>query len=1385
MNLRKIFFILFCSLVVAGLWSQSTSRDFQFVNIKEGISKVGIYSITQDHYGFVWFGTNGAGLYRFDGIDYKPYKFDDNDSSSINSNLIFSSYLDKNNNLWVGTEDGLNLYDRDLDRFRKVTIGNSERRNVSVLSINGDGNGSLYVGTQQFGLFKVDLDTNQAINVPSKESFGFGITDIKVDKNGNVFLATGIGLREVDREINEIVELKVDTASDNVKLNDPVQYMTIDSNGDLWTGTMSNGLRKYIFDNTGRLVIDALHFPISNKRILSMIQLPDTTLMVGTENDGLFHLNAQGALIKNYKFEKTDKNSIRSNSIWSLFMDNADRIWMGYYNSGAAISDNLYDKFKNIESIASNPNSLQTGSVTAIALDKKGKFWIGMDGGGIDIYTPETAKIDHINSLNGNLYSGLTSDHIQSVFIDSKENIWAGSWDNGFYILGKGQRAFKNVNMQNSKGKLLSNAILTFDEDHDGIIWIGTFYTGIYSFNPLTNELINYNSRQFVNNGITGSDVRKILVDKDNQIWLGTTNGLFKINKLSEGNFKVTSFEERMSENNNNKKSASHILSIFECSKGYIWIGTRGAGLCRYDKVKNEFTWFNKLSGFNEENVASIIESKDGNLWIGGNSGLTKLNVDSREVTNYDSSDGLLSNDFNFNSVLEVDDGTMYFGNYLGMDFFNPEDLKINTKLPSVYLTGLKLFNQKVEPGDSKSPLKKVMAETKNLEFSYKQSVFTIEYTGINYTRPEKNQYAYYLEGLEESWNFVGGARSATYTNLDYGDYVFKLKAANNDNVWNEEPLTLNITILPPWWRTNAAMTAYLVLFFISVYLLNWITQSRIKEKEAIKNERIQRAQEDKLNEKKIQFFTNISHEIRTPLTLILNPLQDIFQDSSLNIPHIVKERLNVIYKNTDRLYRLINELMDFRKLELDKLNIKVSEFDLVGFTKEAVSYFKEEALNRNIVLAIDADLPSFQVWADKSMLEKVIFNLLSNAFKVTPDSGAINVDILSPEDLVELPLIEDEEGTKVFEIRISDTGPGLEKHQIDKIFERFYQVDNLNKTYYGSTGIGLEVVQSFVHLHKGKIEVESSIGKGTTFRVLLPQGKGHFKKEEIVQEIVPTTKRKRKEAFVVEDSSKTDEEGDVLIVNPRSNTLLIVEDSNELRNYLKRELKSQYKILAASNGAEGLKVAKESLPDIILTDVIMPEMNGFEFCKRIKADVKTSHIPLLMLTAKTRVDDRIEGIGLGADAYMAKPFDMRLLKLRLSQLIQSRKLIFDKYFGEIKGDCGKEEVNSTDKKFMQKVLKYIGENMSDSDLSVELLASELNLSRSYLYRKIKTLTGQTVNEFLRKLRLQKAKQILELGNSNVSEVCYKVGFTSPSYFTQCFKAHFGFLPTEVEVKQE
>ena len=728
----------------------------------------------------------------------------------------------------------------------------------------------------------------------------------------------------------------------------------------------------------------------------------------------------------------------------------------------------------------------------------------------------------------------------------------------------------------------------------------------------------------------------------------------------------------------------------------------------------------------------------------------------------------------------------MYFGSYEGVNYFNPNEIKKAEKAPRLYFSDFKLFNRSVKPNEDASPLTKVISETKEISLNYTQSVFTIEYVGINYNYSKKNQYAYYLEGFEKDWNYVGNNRTATYTNLAPGNYVFKVKSANADGSWSDVQLELKIEILPPWWKTIWAYLAYSsILVFLLIYF-NKMYQNRFKAGQAIILEKEKTIQLEKLNNKKLQFFTNISHEFRTPLTLIINPLEDILK--SRNLSPEVHNKLKIVHKSSDRLSRLINELMDFNKLEFNKIFLQAKKIEVVAFTQSIISYFNEEAAARNITINFESSVEELEDWLDPKMLEKILFNIISNAFKFTPDNGAITVSIDQSD--AENGLIINGNKVPSFSITITDTGSGIRKKDLNRIFDRFYQVNNVNKDYYGSTGIGLEVVKEFTELHKGKINVESEVGQGTKFTVTFPLGKSFYKKSEIVDEVFKIEKNKNQATIEaapiqpIEDEVENQCDEETVVEKVKPYTVLIVEDNPELRNYLKEELSKSYKVIVAENGKKGYELAVQKLPDLIITDVIMPVMDGLQLCKNIKADLKTSHIPLLMLSAKAMVKDRLEGIDSGADIYLSKPFELDILKSSLAQLITSRQIMFKKFYSGITKD-GKEKTTSLDNDFIQKILHFINENISEPELTVELLSSKIFLSRSQLYRKIKTLTGVSVNEFIRNVRLEKAKQLIEKGNNNINEISYKVGFTSPSYFAKCYKIKYGHLPTHEKRAKE
>lgn len=1366
------------------LFSQGKFDTYQFRSIQETTTKRAISSIIQDNNGFMWIGTNGAGLYRYDGVNYFGYKYDKK-PGSLTSNFIYATFIDSNNNLWLGTDEGLCLYNRDLDNFTKVNIEDAIRKGydepITIKTIIQDNNGNLILGAYGFGLFKLNIKTLKASLVQAKvlEKPNFLIKSSVKNKQGIIYLGTSYGLLEID--LNGKVKQVYKDKFNREPLLDDIENLVIDKLGYLWLGTTENGLIK-IKPETDNYQFEK--FFITKNKILSIVTSLDY-IVCGTENDGLLVVNYKGQVLQKYLHSKYNNFSLKSNSVWSLYEDKEKRLWLGYFNKGLGVFDKPNNKFNSLESLVNNDNSLQASYVTSVVKDKKGNLLISNEGGGLDIYNFVDKSYIHVNKNNQNYYSGLDAVDIQTIFIDSKQNIWIGSWDRGIYFLKNGTTKFTNYNTTNTKG-LKSNRIFSFSEDSKGRIWIGTFIKGLHYFDTKTSTFTHCDSKSFAENALDNAFIRKVFVDSDDVLWVGTILGLYQVSLKDNSGFKVTKMRDAMFNDKTKYNSIQTILSIYESNDKRIWIGTDGEGLFSYNKKNKSFSSYNDFPGFKEKSVRAIISDNNGSLWISGGSGLTKLDFKNNKSTNFNKDDGLVDNDFNNNAVFKDGNGELYFGSYEGVNYFNPNEIKKAEKAPRLYFSDFKLFNRSVKPNEDASPLTKVISETKEISLNYTQSVFTIEYVGINYNYSKKNQYAYYLEGFEKDWNYVGNNRTATYTNLAPGNYVFKVKSANADGSWSDAQLELKIEILPPWWKTIWAYLAYSsILVFLLIYF-NKMYQNRFKAGQAIILEKEKTIQLEKLNNKKLQFFTNISHEFRTPLTLIINPLEDILK--SKNLSPEIHNKLKIVHKSSDRLSRLINELMDFNKLEFNKIFLQAKKIEVVAFTQSIISYFNEEAAARNITINFEPSIDELEDWLDPKMLEKILFNIISNAFKFTPDNGVITVSIDQSD--TDNALIINENKVPSFSITITDTGSGIRKKDLNRIFDRFYQVNNVNKDYYGTTGIGLEVVKEFTELHKGKINVESEVGQGTKFTVKFPLGKSFYKKNEVVDEVFKIEKNKNH--LVAESTniqSDEDESYNQLDENPtvetaKPYTVLIVEDNPELRNYLKEELSKSYKVIVAENGKKGYEVAVQKLPDLIITDVIMPVMDGLQLCKNIKADLKTSHIPLLMLSAKAMVKDRLEGIDSGADIYLSKPFELDILKSSLAQLITSRQIMFKKFYSGITKD-GKEKTTSLDNDFIQKILHFINENISEPELTVELLSSKIFLSRSQLYRKIKTLTGVSVNEFIRNVRLEKAKQLIEKGNSNINEISYKVGFTSPSYFAKCYKIKYGHLPTQEKRAKE
>ncbi|MEM7483827.1 MAG: two-component regulator propeller domain-containing protein [Bacteroidota bacterium] len=1353
----KLLVLFVFLLNVKGALSQIDFGSLEFNSVKENIFQRPITTMVTDKFGFIWIGTDGAGLYKFNGYSYTYYVHDLKDTNSINSNSISSLFVDASGQLWIGTDAGLCVYDDRLNSFTRFNnnVNDIIRPNYTNVLCFAQYEDKFLVGTYD-GIREVDTDKGA---LKKYALSGTAVLDLQYSTKGNLYIATNKGLKLEQYHKKGQIE--------KMPLNKHITKLHLDKRENLWIGTLRSGVFKGDLKKA-RPTFDKLD--IVQSAVMSITSGMEH-IFIAVENEGLVILDMNGKVVKHYLYDAKDKYSIASDSVWSILLDGENRLWLGYYENGLGFFDKHYNKFRALQR-EDVENSIQTNDIKALAKTEDDKIWIAQING-IDILDAQTGAVTNVYGKQGSVYSGIEKGvYIEDVFIDSDGNVWIATWGNGIFLLKKGTKTFLNFTKTNTSGVLKTDKVRCFTEDGTGKIWIGSFLEGVYYYDPKTEEIMVPEGDSYTNSQITQKDVKVLYHDSYGYIWIGTSSGLYHVKKKSENEYDAVAHNIAISSKFGGHPSSSRILDIYETQDGTVWFGTNGGGLFLYKRDGHGFERL-ELKGHNLTYVNAIFEPLKNELWLSSKQGVLKIDRETNDFVRFTTYDGLLENFLIDRAVVMDKNSRVYLGTKKGVNIIEPQNIVYNPYLTKPYLKDIKLFNKKIDKTDQLSPLDSTL-ESNMITLRHNQNVLTIDYEAISYTRPEKNQYAYFLEGFEKTWNYVDSKTSATYTNLASGDYTFKLKASNNDNKWNEASVILQIRVMPPWWKTIWAYLLYLLLFSLLVFSIMFLYKKRVNERNTFRLERERRKQKVELQQQKLQFFTNISHEFRTPLTLIINPIKELIELNESSFSTSVRQKHNIIHKNAERLSRLINELMDFRKLQSNKLRLRLSQFNLIEHTKNILSFFNEESKRRSIRLELKYESKNLDVWADRGMLEKILFNLLSNAFKVTPNEGKVLVRLVSGEKRI-LPLISEETSIPVVEVSIKDNGPGIDQKDYKKIFKRFYQISELNKSYYGSTGVGLEMVKSFVELHKGIVEVESDLGKGSVFRIILPYGKEFYQGSQYSQ------KKKEQQLVIPADMPKSKPEiykiEDILSKKESKKKLLIAEDNIDLQDYLVSILEQDYELVLASDGQEGWLKAMEHRPDIIITDVIMPLMDGIAFSEKVKNDPSLNQTPIVILTAKELTKDRIKGMEAGVEAYLVKPFDTKELKVVLEQLLLKKDRLLQQYANVSVPKTDKKETD-LDNDFIQRVVDYVQDNIENSSLNVEKLSSHLCLSRSQVYRKIKTLTGLSPIEFIRRVRLERSRTLFQNDkNLNVSEVAHRVGFLSASYFTVCYKRQFGELP--------
>lgn len=1374
---RTIVYLIFIiwNLVEVPLSAQNNQYKFIKIDINQGISHNQINSIYRDSKGFMWFGTM-SGLNRYDGYNFKVFKHSIEDTTTISDNFVNRIVEDNTGKLWITTRNGLNVFDpetetfsRELNKYLKKYSCNA----LSFVSLNRDKEGNVWIINSSAGLYKYDKQSGKTINISHRPNdstslYSNDISSVEEDFSGNYWMINRNGILEkLNGKTNRIVYRNFYLYKKY--LGELLDYgLFIDSDNDVWIYFPNDPRGLFFFKVSDKSVMhihkDAPACKLNTNNVRSIVQDEHGIIWIGTDHGGINLLNKKSFSVQYLLNNPDDEKSISQNSIVSMYKDKLGIIWVGTYKKGVNYYHENLIKFQLFKHQVSNPNSLSYNDVNSFAEDDKQNLWIGTNGGGLVYFDRKQNKFSTFTHQSGNPNS-LSNDIIVSLFIDSQKKLWIGTYYGGLCVYdGKRFKAFKH-DPSNSQS-ISDDRVWSIYEDSRKNLWIGTLGGGLELFDREKGIFNHYRVGDV--NSVQSKFVVCFMEDNEGNLWIGTAEGIDLLNRQT-GRFIHYEHE------NNNPSSLSNrnVIDIIEDSRKLIWIGTR-EGLNLFDKSKGTFRIFRDNNGLPDNAILSMVEDYNHNLWVSTPNGLSNIIIKkdkpgeySFEFKNYDESDGLQGKEFNESAVCRTKQDELIFGGANGFNIFQPADIKINKERPDVAITDFVIFNKSVKVNEKingRVILPKAINETDKVTLKYRENIFTIEFAALNYIHPEKNKYAYMLEGFNIDWMKTDGRnRKATYTNLNPGTYTFRIKASNNDGFWNEEGRTLTITILPPFWKTKTAFFLYILVILGALFLSRRILLERERLNFKIDQERMESQRNHELDMMKIKFFTNVSHEFRTPLTLIITPLEKIIKQTK---DAEQKRQFDLIYRNARRLLNLVNQLLDFRRMEVQEIKLNPSGGDIIGFIKEISYSFSDISEKKNIQFSFNSSVKELDAVFDQDKLEKIMFNLLSNAFKFTPEQGKVSVEIKVLDDQFETAVPSDEKvGLNWLEIRIIDTGIGISPEKHEKIFERFFQNDLPGGLINQGSGIGLAITKEFVKLHGGSISVESELGQGSCFTIWLPI-------KDLLYTVTGTSIAEHIQTIEQSNSNLSE------FSDSKKPILLLVEDNEEFRFYLKDNLKNEYNIAEASNGLEGWHRAINIVPDLIVSDIMMPEMNGIDLCKRLKNDQRTSHIPLILLTARNAEEQKLEGLQSGADDYITKPFNFEILELRIKNLVSHRDLLRKSFQKQIVVNPSEISVTSLDEKLIKKALEIVELNISNPDFSVEELSKDLGMSRVHLYKKLLSLTGKSPIEFIRVIRLKRAAQLLEKSQLTVSEIAYQVGFNNPKYFTKYFKLEFNTLPS-------
>ncbi|PHN04555.1 hybrid sensor histidine kinase/response regulator transcription factor [Flavilitoribacter nigricans] len=1378
-HLRPLLLCACIQLALTVLTAQSLDNfsDISYFTSDNGLSQGEVTCIIEDQHGFLWIGTRG-GLNRYNGYEFEIFKNETGNPNSLINNSIESLFEDRQGKIWIGTKSGgISCYNPQNSRFTHFHTESRDSNTISdnrVISIAESDNGNIWFGTWYNGLNIYDPQTDSfTLRLPNTQ-----VSDILRDEEGQMWIASNRGLYLFDqfgRQLNHFIQ-RGNMGDYETIIEDPARKC-------IWIGTWQAGL---------------VRFDIATQQ---------------------FH---------QYKNPRKDRIGQRANIAYALFQDEHNRIWTGTWGGGLYLFDPETTQFTRQE-LATGPYQHAKklySEILCIFQDRSGIIWIGTNGGGL-------CKVNNNRNRFGLIKGGTnenfpSANPIWSILEDRKGTLWVGTKGNGFLSYSDDGRNFKAVAFQESDPELaFGNRILggktlfesrdgrlwagthhglyqireddngyrlerafstqgqsihgrkisSLAETADGSLWVGTQQTGLNRILPGEQPEFRHYRNEKKDGALQSRRVSAMLEDRDEQLWVGTYSGLH-LYLPEQDQFRVfTKIPGDMQ-----SLSSNIIICLYEDRRGRLWIGTPN-GLNLAIPTQNDWVFwsFQEQNGLPNNYIHGILEDDHGNLWISTNKGISKFNPDEEVFYNYDVNDGLQGNSFSEGAVHRSESGQLFFGGIYGLNYFHPDSIINNPVPPPVFITGLKIFNRNVGVGESFNErviLERSLQETEKITLSHRENVFTLEFTALNFRMPHKNTYRYRLLGLEEDWNDVGRQRNVTYTNLQPGTYTFEVNAANNNQYWPGQVARLQIRVLPPFWATWQAYVLYGLVIIGIFGLYHKVTNRQNQLKRKLELERLERNKDAEVAELKTRFFTNITHELRTPLTLITGPVEELLEQDSLQGKS--KSYLVNIHHHTQRLLALVNQLLDFRKAESGNMELKAAPGNFVAFAQEVFLSFQPMADKKSIDFRFEAQPEALHLYFDRDKMEIVLCNLLSNAFKFTPAGKQITMSIRRStcERIV---------GTSAFpdgccEISIKDNGIGMSPDLVEKIFNRFYQIANADSAKMIGTGIGLSLVESIMQLHQGKVEVRAEPERGSEFTLYLPIGSHHLSPDQIL----PHFKNSEDQSHYPPEKEVAEPQVQEEQLLPPPNgkvhapaTLLLVEDNARIRDFIRSIFCDHYQVLEAENGKIGLQMARDDAPDLIISDVMMPEMDGINFCKQIKEDERTSFIPVILLTARTSNVFKVEGFHSGADAYVTKPFQPTVLRAQVAAMLDARLRLREYFSRKVTLQPSDIEITSEDEQFLKKAIQVVEDNLTNEDLGKDFLAQAMAMSPSSLYRRIKSTTDVSINAFIRSIRLRRAAQLLRNTQYNISEISYQVGFNDLKYFRKCFRKQFGKNPSE------